>query len=116
LLNLKDLLRVLPPSLKRVLENGPIVTPFFLCRIVPNSATFCQNVAKYGIKSTFFATDFIRTGQALRLGSHPNHPNGRRTQIGCQAESVTIPPHVFARPAVTGFHQRVAGWLLIWLN
>src|SRR5208282_6937770 len=39
LLNLKDLLRVLPPSLKRVLENGPIVTPFFLCRIVPNSAT-----------------------------------------------------------------------------
>ena len=90
LLNLKDLLAVLPPSLKRVFENGPILRPLFWCRIVPNSAIFCQNVAEYGIKSTFFATDFMRTGQALRLGSHPNE---RRTQIGRQAESITRAPH-----------------------
>ncbi len=89
LLNLKDLLRVLPPSLQRLFENGPVLTPLFWCRIVPNSAIFCQNVAEYGIKSTFSATDFIGTGQALRLGSHPNE---RRTQIGHQAESITSAP------------------------
>src|SRR5208282_2879208 len=46
----------------------------------------CQNVAEYGIKSTFLATDFIRTCQVLRLGSHANE---RRTQSGRQAESIT---------------------------
>ncbi len=86
LLNLKDLLAVPQPSLKRDFENGPILTPLFLCRIVPNSAIFCQNVAEYSIKSTFCATDFMRTGQALRLG---RHPNGRRPQIGRQAASIT---------------------------
>src|SRR5208282_4428877 len=50
---------------------------------------FCQNVAEYGIKSTFFATDFMRTGQVVRLQSHPNE---RRTQIGHQAESITRAP------------------------
>ncbi|MGO9268680.1 MAG: hypothetical protein ACLQOO_00205 [Terriglobia bacterium] len=91
LLNLKDLLNVLPSSLKRVFENGAILTPLFWCRIVPNSAIFCQNVAEHGIKSTFFATDFVRTDQGLRLGSHPNE---RRAQTGRQAESIITPARI----------------------
>ncbi len=85
---------MLPPSLKRVFENGPILRPFFLCRIVPNSAIFCQNAAEYGIKSTFFATDFMRTGQALRLGSHPNHPNGRRHKLAGRPKASERPTRV----------------------
>ena len=77
---------MLPPSLKRVFETGPILTPLFLCRIAPNSAIFCQNAAEYGTKSTFFATDFMRTRQGLRLRSHPSE---RRPQIGRQAWSIT---------------------------
>ncbi len=113
LLNLKDLLAVLPPSLKRDFENGLILTPLFLCRIVPNSAIFCQNAAEYGIKPTFFAVDFVRTCQVLRLGSHANE---RRTQIGRQTESVTRAPTRICGQAVKGFHDRVADWLPIWLN
>ena len=111
LLNLKDLLPVLPPSLKRIFENGPILTPLFWCRIVPNSAIFCQNVAEYGLKSTFFATDFMRTGQALRLGSHPKE---RRTQISLRPKASPERAIPICRQAVTGFHERAAGWLPIW--
>ncbi len=113
LLNLKDLLPVLPPSLKRVFENGPILRPLFWCRIVPNSAIFCQNAAEYGIKSTFFATDFMRTGQVLRLG-RPSQ--GAPNTNWPEAESITRAPHLFAGRAVTGSHERVAGWLPIWSN
>jgi len=89
LLNLNDLVTVLPPSLKRLFENGPILAPLLWCRIVPNSGIFCQYVAEYGIKSTFFATDFMRTGQAVRLGSHANE---RQPQIGRRAQSITRAP------------------------
>ncbi|MGO9273905.1 MAG: hypothetical protein ACLQOO_27300 [Terriglobia bacterium] len=70
LLNLKDLLPVLPPSLKRVFENGPILTPLFWCRIVPNSAISCQNSAECGIKSMFFATGFIIHVVRSRVACH----------------------------------------------
>src|SRR5208282_4692737 len=63
LLNLKDLLPVLQPSFMCIFENGPILRPHFLCRIVPNSAIFCQNVAEYGTKSTFFASGFCENGR-----------------------------------------------------
>ena len=112
LLNLKNLLSVFPASLKRVFENGAILTPLFWCRIVPNSAIFCQNVAEHGIKSTFFATHFVRTDHGLRLGSHPND---RRAQIGCQAESI-ITPRTDLPAEGHRIHERVAGWLLIWLS
>ncbi len=99
---------MLPPSLNRVCENGPNLTPRFLCRIVPNSAISCQNVAEYGIKSTFFATDFIGTGDALRLGSHPNE---RRPKIGRQPESITRAPHTYLP---VGGHRisRAGRWLV----
>jgi len=61
LLNLKDVLAVLLPTIKRVFESGPILKPLFLCKIVPNSAIFCQNAGEYGIKS-FFTTDFQYNG------------------------------------------------------
>jgi len=89
LLNLKDLLPVLPPSLKRDFENGPILTPLFWYRNVPNSAIFCQKPAEAGTKSTFLATDFVRTCQVVRLGSHANE---HRTQIGWPAESIARAP------------------------
>ncbi len=112
MLNLKDLLTVLQPSLKRVFENGRILTLLIWCRIVPNSAISCQNAAEFGIKSTFFATDFVRMGQALRLGSHPNHPNGRpEQQIGRQAESITRAAHTYLP---VGGHRisRAGRWLV----
>ncbi len=113
LLNLKDLLTVPPPSLMRVFENGPILRPLFWCRIVPNSSISCQNLAEYGIKSTFFATDIVRTGQGLRLGSHPNE---RRTRIGLRPKASPERPTPICRHAVTGFQEWVAGWLPIWLD
>ncbi len=91
LLNLKDLLAVLQPSLKRVFENGPILTPLILCRIVPNSAIFCQNVAEYGIKSTFFATDFIRTGRTPAA----REPSQRGPNTNWPAEGITRAPHTY---------------------
>ncbi len=97
-LNLKDLLTVLPPSLKRLFENGPILRPLFWCRIAQTSAIFCQKLAEYGTKSTFFGTGFIGTGQGLRLRSHPNE---RRPQIGRQAQSITRAPHRICRQGVT---------------
>ncbi len=111
LLNLKDLLAVLPPSLKRVLETGPILTPLFLCRIAPNSAIFCQNVAEYGIKSTFFATDFVRTGQVLRLQSHSTIPTGAEHKLALRPKASPERPTRICRQAVTGFHQR-GRWLV----
>jgi len=84
LLNLKDLLPVLPPSLKRVFENGAILRPLFWCRIVPNSAIFCQNMAEYGTKSTFFATGFFRNGlgpaapEPSERAWNTNWPTGRK--------------------------------------
>ena len=69
---------MLPPSLKRVFENGPILTPLFLCRIVPNSAIFCQNLAEYGTNSRFSRPDLLGTGWALRLGSHRNERGTQR--------------------------------------
>ncbi len=46
LFNLKDLLAVFPPSLKGISENEPILGASFLCRIVANSAIFCQDPAE----------------------------------------------------------------------
>ena len=83
---------MLQSSLKRLYEDASILRALFWCRIVPNSAIFCQNVAEHGIKSTFFATDIVRTGQGLRLGSHPNE---RRPKIGRQPESITRAPHTY---------------------
>ncbi len=59
LLNLKDLPTPFLPGLKGLFEDEPRLEASFLCTIAPNSAIFCQNVAEYGIKSGFFATDFV---------------------------------------------------------
>ena len=94
LLNLKDLLTVLPPSLKRSFENGPILTPLFLCRIVPNSAIFCQNLAEYGIKLTFFRDRFYENGPspaapgAIPTSAETNWRSGRKRHQSA--------PHLFA--------------------
>ncbi len=98
-LNLKDLLTVLPTGLKRVFENGAILRPLFWCRIVPNSAIFCQNLAEYGTKSTFFATGFRQMCDWRA--------------IPMSAEYKLVRPKALERPtrvcrrAVTGFHERV---------
>jgi len=73
---------VFPPSLKRRLENETRFEASLRCRTGPNSAIFCQNPAEYGTKAGPFAADFMRTGQVLELGHHPNE---RRTQVGRQA-------------------------------
>ncbi len=102
MLNLKDLLAVLQPRSKRVFANGSILRPHFLCRIVQNSAIFCQNPAEYGTKSTFLMTGFIRTGaKVLGLGSNPNEH--RTTNWSGKAESITRAPTRICRQAVTDF-------------
>ena len=116
LLNLKDLLPVLPPSLKRVFENGPILTPLFWCRIVPNSAISCQNVAEYGIKSTFFATDFIGTGDALRLGAIPMSPEHTNWPAGRGASPERSSTDLSSSNQRISRAGRRVGWLPIWLN
>ncbi len=50
LLNLKDLLTVIPPRLTGLFENEPCFETSFLCRIEPNSAIFCQERADNGRK------------------------------------------------------------------
>ncbi len=108
LLNLKDLLTVLQPSLMRLFENEPILRGLFLCRIVPNSAIFCQRVARFGTKSTFFATDFCEDV----LSPASREPFQRvPTPIGRQAESITRAPQRICRQAVSASHER-AGWLV----
>ncbi len=111
LLNLKDLLTVFPPSFKRVFENGPILRPLFLCRIVPNSAVFCQNLAEYGIKLTFFATGLLDRARTCRSGPIPT--SAAHKSAGRPKASPERPARICVQ-AVTGFHQRVAVWLQIW--
>jgi len=113
LLNLKDLLTVLQPSLMRLFENEPIFGGLFLCRIVPNYPIFCQRVARFGTKSTFFATDFCED-----VPSPASRDPFQRvpTPIGREAESITRAPQRICRRAVSGSHERAGGWLPIWLN
>jgi len=94
LLNLKDLLAALSPNVKRLFEGGSILRPLFWCRVVPNSAIFCQDVAECGIKSTLLATEFMRACQVLRPRIDANE---RRTQSGHQARKHhNRAPHAFA--------------------
>ncbi len=58
LLNLKDLISVFLPSLRRQFENETRSEGSFLCRIAPNSAIFRQKRADNGRKCGFLATDF----------------------------------------------------------
>src|SRR5271157_677126 len=71
LLNLKDLLTVLPPSLERSFEHEPRFEASFLCRIEPNPAVFRQKRADNRRKSRFFATNSGGTcqGYATREAS-----------------------------------------------
>jgi hypothetical protein len=64
-MNLKDLLPLLPPSLRRLFESGPLFTPLFLCRIVLKSAIFCQNAAEYGTEFGLFCNGFYEHGPGL---------------------------------------------------
>ena len=114
LLNLKDLITVLPPNHKRVFESGPILAPLFWCRIVPNSAISCQNAAEYGKKPTFFATDFMRTGPRP-CGSRAI-PTGAEHKTAGRPKASPERPTLICRQAVTGGHEQVAGCLPIWLN
>jgi len=107
LLNLKELLTVLPPSPKRAFENGPVLTPLLLCRITPNSAIFCQNVAENGIKSTFSAPDFARTGQALAA----REPSQRAPNTQLAGRPKASPPHTYL-PATACGSPQASRWLV----
>ncbi len=114
LINLKDLLTAFPPSLKGILQNEPILGGLFLCRIAPNSAIFRQNLAEYGITSTFLAIGFIRTARCCGSGAIPmsaahklaGRPKASQGRAPGQVADDT--PHSCLQ-RVTGFHQRVAG-------
>ena len=107
LLNLKDFLTVLQPSLNRVFNNGPILRPPFWCKIVPNSAISCQNVPEYGIKLTFFTADSIENAS----GPWGSGPNERGAQISRQAESITRAPHAYL-PSCGHRISRAGRWLV----
>jgi|SRR5208337_2837280 len=113
LIHLKDLLAVLPASLKGLFEKEPVFEAFFLRKIAPNSAIFCQSAAEIRHRIDVFATDFIRAGQdPVALRAIPTSSEHRLAGRPKAQER----PTVICRQAVTGFHQRVAGWLPIWLN
>jgi len=105
LLNLNDLLTVLRPSLMGLSKNEPVLRALFLCKIVPNSEHILPKLGGIWHKSTFFATDFVRTRQVGRLESHPND---RGTQIRRQAKSISQERSNPCTQAVTRLNQRVA--------
>src|SRR5208282_1195163 len=112
LLNLKDLLPVLPSSLKRVFENGAhFETPLF----VQNRTKFRHFLSKRG-----------RIWHKIDVFRDRFYCNGPRP-YGCEAIPMSGDLKLVGRPkasperhtttcrqAVTESHERVAGWLPIW--
>ncbi len=86
---------MLQPSLKAISKATSFWRALFWGRIVPDSAIFCQKVADYGTKSTFFATDFMRTCQTPRLWSHPNILTGPEHKLAGRPKHHKGAPHTY---------------------
>ena len=112
MLNLKELLTFLPPSLKGLFEKRAHI----------EAASFVQTRTKFrhslprhgrnGTKSTLFASEFVTTRQARQ---RQGIPTSTQHKLAGTPESITRAHHT-CQQTVTGFHERVPGWLLIWLN
>jgi len=90
LLNLKDLLTILPTIPKRVFENGSVLEPLFLVQNRTKFRHFLPKHAEYGMESTFFAIDFME--RAKSYGSE--HLNECRPQTGRRRRPPKRPTHL----------------------
>jgi len=157
LLNLKNLLTVIQPSLERVFENGAILRPLFLRR---NRTKFRDSLPKRGRmrhEIAIFRNRFYHDGPGLakvraicKRGFQHRGAEAHREMRNVWKQTTShvifslflrlflfpclcvsafnlfissalgaIPTmHLIqiGRRVVTGFHERLAGWLPIWLN
>ena len=113
LLNLEDLLTVVPTSLKGLFENRSILRPLSLCRIAPNSVISCQNAPKSGIESTVCRGRFCENGVgACSMGAIPTSAEHK---LAGHAETVRA-RHSYLPTGSHRSQEQIAGWLPIWSN